>query len=371
MKWILNKIFKEVVEGIPIIIGDILEHIQDPRDFRYSLLGGIFDYKPKHRRLLLPVLDIKAQYPNNTCVFHSYASCREPDEGVVLSPRSLVAYAKKRGYLTRDGISSIRNGQKAGIEFGIAEDAICPNVNLPWDTYSGLQLSDDLQKAAARHKAKSTFWVNSKNEWLKALDDGHSVHTGFDWYSAYNMNGGLSAPWCLKWRKGFKVGGHAVRCCGYDLDHPAGEVYIFQNSFGKSWGENGLFYVRMSDIHREGIEGACAVDLDGDLLEAFIASHEGLDVKSNAEPTIYRIQDGKKRPFLDVVTFYAWGGHFPTDGQQSFSDVSKVVLEKMPLGEPMKAEDSIFWPKLKDYWQNIQWQHYPDNVTTIKTLIQE
>lgn len=369
MKWILNKIFKEVVDGVAIKIGDLAKHVADARDFRYSMLGGIFDYKPKHTEAwTLPITSVKAQHPNNTCVFHSYASCREVTEGVELSPRATVAYAKRAGLLKSDGISSIRNGQEAGRSFGVVEETVCPNSNLNWSDYSGIQLTDDIQANAASHRAKSYFWVKTKNEWLKALDDGHAIHTGFDWYSSYNMSSGFSAPWILTWRKGYKVGGHAICIKGYD---PKRELYIAHNSFGRTWGNSGTFYIRMSDIHREGIEGAVALDLDGQTLDAFISSHEGMSVKKDGDPAIYRIQDGKKRPFLDVITFYAWGGRFPDDGEQNYKDVAGSFLDKVELGDPMTVEESIFWPKLQDYWNEIKWMHYPDNISTIKSLIQQ
>lgn len=329
---LLNLIFPEVVEGARMFIGGLQSHVPDPRDFRYSALGGWFDYKPKQDRLLLPILEIKSQSPNNTCVFHSYAACREVDEQVTLSPRSLVAYAKLKGYLHADGLSSIRLGQQAGTEFGIAEESLVPNPNLSWQDYSGLRLTPDIYSSASKHRAKNYFWVKDKNEVLKALDDGHAIHTGMDWYSSYNMQGGLSAPWVLSWRRGVKVGGHAVKLCGYDIYKG---LLIFQNSFGPAWGDQGKFYIRMSDWFAEGIEGAVAVDLDADTLATFIASHEGKDVKSDGDPGIYRIENGTKRPYPSEDIFHSWGGIINADGSGSFEPIASSLLDQIPDGDPM------------------------------------
>lgn len=363
---ILRHIFKEKVNGQTVAISGLEAHEPDTRDFRYRDLGGWFDYKPKQQRLVLSPLEIKDQAPNNTCVFHSYAACREVQEGVPLSPRSLVAYAKTKGYLRSDGISSIRNGQKAGIEFGVAEESVVPNDRLSWSQYSNVPILGSVQASAAKHKAKSTFWVNDKNEWLKALDDGYAIHTGFDWYSSYNMTGGLRAPWILPWRKGWKVGGHAVACIGYDI--PKG-LYVFQNSFGDGWGDNGLFYLRMADVHREGMEGACAVDLDGDNLAAFIAAHEGKDIKMPSEPAIYRVVDGKKRAYPNECVFYAWGGMFWGEGAPTYQDVAGTLLKLIPDGDPMRAEESTDWAALAGVWDQVCAMKYPDNIDRIHAII--
>ncbi len=52
-------------------------------DLKWEDLGEILDYKPKNDRLILPTKGIKYQYPNNTCCFQSYATCREVSEGVM------------------------------------------------------------------------------------------------------------------------------------------------------------------------------------------------------------------------------------------------------------------------------------------------
>lgn len=365
--YLFRCLFKEYINGEKIAIQGLLPHIPDPRDFLFKNLGGWIEYKPKNVRLELPILEIKTQAPNNTCVFHSYAACREQSEKVPLSPRSIVLYAKSKGYLSSDGISSIRNGQQAGIEFGIAEESILNNDNLDWRTYSGVSISDEIKNNASKHKGKSYFWLTSKNEWLKALDEGHAIHTGFDWYSSYNMSSGFSSPWILPWRRGYKVGGHAVCCIGYDIPQ---QLMIFQNSFGPDWGNNGKFYIKMADIFKENPQAAVTVDLEGDGLGAFITSHEGHDVKSSDIATIYRIQDGKKRPFPDENTFFAYGGTFEEESYpQTFQDVASSFLNIIPIGDPMDVQSSPFWGKLQPEWQNILWMHYPDNMKKIRQII--
>jgi hypothetical protein len=361
-------IFREIIDGERIVIGGLVPHEEDPRDFKYGALGGLFGpYIPKQSRLQMTPLEIKNQYPNNDCVFHAYTACREQDVGTPLSPRSLVIYARQKGYLRSNGLSSVRNGQKAGVEFGLALESVMGNPNMRWQEYAYAPLTPDIEVSAAHNKAKSYFWVSGKDEWLKALDDKHPIHTGFDWYSSYNMASGFGSPWVLPWRRGYKVGGHSVACIGYDIPK---NLLIFQNSFGGDWGDSGLFYVSMDRIWHEGIQGAVAVSLDSESMGTFVSSHEGKDVKATDNPVIYRVQDGKKRPYPDEITFYAGGGRFPDgDDVQTFEDVASSFISMIPDGDPMKPEESIYWPKLLTSWDEIRWMRHPDNIYAIKNLI--
>jgi hypothetical protein len=349
---ILSWIFSDKVAGRRVAPGGMDPHVDDPRDYLYAMLGGVFSYKPKHRRRVLPIGPVKDQMPNNTCVFHSYASSREATEGVALSPRSLVAYGRSKGYVRKDGRSTLREAQQAGMEWGIAEASACPDVQLPWPDYPSVPVAGPITESAARHRAKSYFWAKGKADWLKAIDDGNSIHAGLGWYSTYNMSGGLSSPWVLPWRRGVKVDEHAVCCYGYDLDLHGG-VFIFRNSFGPYWGDRGDFYVRMADIDRDSVVGAVAVDMDGGKAAAMAAYHEGSDIKSDKAPSIWRIQDGKKRPYPDAATFYAWGGAFSGPSGPSFAPVAASLAASIPDGDPMKPEESPFWAALAPHWPSI------------------
>lgn len=353
LQFFLKKLFKEVVNGESFPIGGLLPHVSDPRDFKYSDLGGWFDYKPKHKSLVLPMFEVKNQGSLNTCIWHSYAASRENTEGVTLSPRSIVLYAKGKGLLRADGLSTLREGQQAGKDFGIAEEKLVPNDLLPWGSYSGLQITTSIRENATKHRSKSYFVVRGRNEWLKALDDGHCIHTGSDWYSSYNMATGFKAPWVLGWRKGWKVGGHAYTCRGYDLSEGR-NLLRFRNSFGPSWGDSGDFYARMSDIFNEEMIGYVSIDLEGDNLVEFITSHANKDVKSNTRPSIYRIEDGKRRPYPDALAFYAFGGQFPP-ADPTFEQVSNTLLDLIPEGEPMMPENSPYWQFLAGEWETLRW----------------
>lgn len=364
-------LFRETIDGRNYEVSGLEPHRDDERDYQFQDLGGIFDYRPAHSVHEVRMLSVKDQGTLNTCVWNSYAASREGQEGVTLSPRSIVQYAAKHGLLRGNGYSSIREGQEAGRSFGIASEACMPNVLTDWRTYSGdgrgLGLISTVVQDASRHRAKAYFWVNSRQEVLKALDEGRAIHTGTDWYHSYNMSGGLRAPFILPWRKGVKVGGHAFVIVGYDLPR---QLLKFQNSFGPGYGDGGCFYVRFADWFAERIPGAVTVDLDEPTLAQVLASYEGHDVRSAGSPAIYRIQGGKLRPYLDPLSFHAWGGRFDEDPQgRSFDYVSSSLIDSAEPGEPMDASQSPYWGRIAPQWDAIRWLPPADAVAEIKKTI--
>jgi len=358
-----TRIYKEYVNGRPITIGGLEEHVEDSRDFQYKDLGGWFDYQPKQKVFELTPISIKDQGITNTCVFNSYAATREAQEKVSLSPKSLVRYAVKKGYVRGNGFSTLREGQKAGIEFGIAEDKLLNSNPEPWASYAYGGLTEQVEMNAFTHRGKSYFGVRTRNEILKALDDGYAIHTGFQWRTAYNMSGGLRAPWILRLGAGSLIGGHALALIGYDLDKG---LYKFQNSFGEDYGEKGCFYVPMRSWDSIASQGYVTVDLDEDTLASFSKAYEGKDVKTEEGSAIYRVENGTLRPFPDSLTFHVFGGSFEPP---SFDVVAGKLFELLPIGEPMKVEDSGNWQTFKPIWQELRWGDEKVSIQTIKNML--
>jgi len=312
---------------------------------------------------LIEPLSIKHQKRTNTCVWQSYAVSREATEGAPLSPKSLVRYAITRGYIRGNGFSTLREGQKAGIEFGVAEESLLDNSISSWRDYAWGGLSDRVKENAYKHKGKSYFSVRSKNETLKALDDGIPIHTGFTWRSSYNMSGGLRAPYVLPIGRGYVIGGHAFTLIGYDLDKG---LYKFQNSCGEGYGEKGCFYVRMDVWHRISPQGYVTVDMDDMTIAEFLKSYEGKEVKIKENPAIYKIENGKLRAFTDPLTFHAHGGSFEPE---SYTLVASKLLDMLEDGEPMMAHESPHWPKLFAVWQELNWGDPKVSIEVIKDMI--
>lgn len=361
--------FAERFKGRKYVVGGLLKHKEDERDYGFGLFHGLFGgYQPKSIVCDIQTLSVKDQGIFNDCTWNAYAVQREIDEEKILSTRSIVCYGKSVGYLSGNGFADLRSNQRAGLEFGIAEQSLLLDNDQRWEIYSNPKLLTDAIKAnAALHKDKSFFLVKSKDEWFKALDEGHIIHTGGNWFSSYNVSGGLTSPWILPWRRGTLVGGHAFACRGYDLQRG---LLKFQNSYGADWGDHGCFYIRINDWFGSENIGYVSMKMDQDALTNFLLSFEGKQVKG-AGPAIFCIQNGQKRVFEDEITFYAFGGRFGENGsEKTWTAISDSLLSKVPDGLKMNIEESTFWPLLKDNWQTLKWLKSPEKFQQIDLLIQ-
>jgi len=314
----------------------LLKDKEDERDWKYSAVraedGEVgIAYSPKSYTKQISTLSIKDQRPYNICCFASATVQKEKDEGVELSPRSLVAYARSAGYITGNGYSSLRNAQQAIIEHGIAEASLVKEEpRNDWETYTKHYSlsSKEVTSSAANHKAKAQLLLTSQSDWFHALDNDRIIQTGCAWFSGYNT---LPDPYVLPIGKGVNVGGHAFVCIGYDLGN---KVFIFQNSFGRNWGNNGIFYVRFADFGAL-YQGRLTVDMPN-IVNTVAASYEGKDIKSASDPKIYHVMEGKKLWYPDEKTFFSWGGRFGTD--KTWTLVSSQILSAIPDGGVMKLK---------------------------------
>lgn len=326
VRWLVSTVIETPKLGLT-------KHKPDERDYSYEdvILGGQ-GYAPKHRKHEIRTVSIKNQQPFNTCCFASAVAQKEIDEGVELSVKGVVAHAKTKGRLQKDGYSTLRDAQQTLIDFGAPEASVLDDSRTDFASYSSpSNLSKAVVESASAHKSARFFAVQSQEAWYSALDSGKAIHTWMEWRTGYNMSGGLRPPYVLKIGSGLPVGGHAVICIGYDI--PRG-VLIFQNSFGRFYGDNGKFYVSIADwFGRVKSVGYVSVDVDSSKI---IAAYEGKDVKSESDPRIWRIEGGKKRHYPNEAVFLSHGGRFGTS--KTWVLVSGSLLNSVPEGETMKRK---------------------------------
>lgn len=320
---------------------------KDERDFKIGSIWGSLlgtEYTPKEKRLLLNTLSIKDQENLNTCVYNGTCVCKEPDEGVLLSVKSMVRYARRKGYLNGNGWSDIKAGQRVLQEFGAMEEIDMPDTGKgDWESYSTGDL--DFSKAE-KHKIKSYWSLTNRNQILKALDEGRLINSGMLWYSGFNQSGGFKSPWLITKSLGYSVGGHDLAIIGYDLDYFGNKVYIIQNSYSKYWGDNGKFYVSMDYMDKQmfnGYDPTINLDLDSDV-GSFIIKYDGKDVKGKNSPAIYHIQNGVKKVYLHEMDYFVWNSE---KDKLTFELVDDDILKKIPDGDKMDITKSVYWPILK------------------------
>ena len=135
---------------------------------------------------------------------------------------------------------------------------------------------------------------------------------------------------------GINVGSHSVLCVGYDQDK---KQFKFLNSYGTAYGENGCFYIKYTDWFNLGPYGYISYDV-ADINPALLA-YEGKDVKSDGDPRIFRITDGKRRWFPTEKSFFFHGGKF---SPPSYVRIANSLLKVIPDGANME-EDIKFRPE--------------------------
>ena len=337
---------------------------KDNRDFKIGSFFGLGAYTPKSSRILLPTLSVKNQNSFNTCVFNSATACKEPDEGVILSVRSLVSQAWRSGLTNGNGYSDLRSAQQLLKTWGIQEEKDLPDGNYSFSNDFNNYVNVLLDQSKANQHKTSSFWtINSKDQIIQALDQKRIVHVAIEWYTGYNMGGGFSAPWLITKSLGYSVGGHALAVVGYDLNYQGKKVFIIQKSYGEQWGEHGKFYIDMDflvkEMNKPGFGCYANLDLGVDTA-SFINGYDGKDVKAFNSPAIYHIQNNTKKVYPDWVTFLAW-----TDGKGSFSQLNQAdtdALNKLSNGDAMDITKTVYWPML-------QTLSAPDNLNKLLEIL--
>lgn len=314
---------------------------KDERDFGLWWFGS---YTPKETRKVLTTQKINNQGALSTCQWNATITAKEIDEGESLSIRSIVNYGLTKSLVGLEGLSNLRSGQKVLCDWGATTQEQCPEGVAIWYNYShGIDVNA-LTPLAKNHKAQSYFEVTGRDQILKIVDEGKAMTTGIDWYSGYNQGGGFSAPWIISKTVGYKVGGHAITLIGYDLNYYGRKVYVFQNSYGKEWGDDGKFYIDMDffDANNYGvyvnydIPNATKITA-ADIIENFRMKN----VKGTKSGTIYFIYSGKKCPYPSYYDYEKICEHRQVS-TKDFIVVDQTALDQIPNGE------MLFWDNIKN-----------------------
>lgn len=378
LQHITRHLFYEKLNNTIYKTGTCKPHKLKERDFRYHQLGGLLaPYKPKGAEGGVETLTTKDQGGYSTCSWNAYTVMREITEKKPLSVASIVAYAKSVGLLSGEGFSTLANNHKAGCDFGIAEESLINNdlKGGNWNEYSAAsRLTKEVRDNAYTHRAdyRKVFYVKTIDEYLKALDDGYAIEIGINWYSKYNMNGGFSAPWVIKWKDGIYVGDHAIdvkrfKNLIYNGDRVVDGIFRIQNSYSKAWGDGGDFYVKISDLINAKVVGMVEVDLTEENIVEFIKSLEGKFVKHAYSPAIWKIEDGQKRSFLSDFDYAAFGGK--TGVNRNWTLVAQSMLDKIPEGAPMDIKDSPIWNVIEPNWDILSKLQNPANMKKLAEVI--
>lgn len=389
LKHIARHLLADKVNGKKYFAGGLKKHKKDERDFKYPMGVSLLGYTPKQSRLIIQTVSIKDQAPDNTCTQESVTAQKECDEGVELSEEGATCAAVEVKVVSGNGFSTLRDMQQVVQKVGLPEKRLLNLTHVVgWAAYSNPKnLTPEIRENALLHKSQSYFLCNNRDERLKALDDGRTLHAGMDWFSEYNVSSGFAAPWLIiapgkvykiggdnsgtvntnfvvqmlvllkdickalfsKFLGGL-VGGHALLMIGYDLNYNGRKVYIIQNSYGPYWGDKGKFYVDMDMYDRYGDACYAQVDITVDVAY-FLNNHNWSFVKSDnsLKKSVYQIIGDTKYPFENWVTFLAYNGT-----KSQIEEVADSILENIKTGEAMDIKAAPGYEMLRELVQ-------PDN----------
>lgn len=156
-------------------------------------------------------------------------------------PSRLFVYWNERnmeGTVSTDSGAMLRDGIKSLAKYGV-----CPETMWPYDIEKFRNKpTDECYKDALHHQAMKYSRVErSLNQMKQCLLDGYPFVFGIKVYSSFeseetSKNGVVTMP-----KMGEdELGGHALVCVGFKDNK---KQFIFRNSWGESWGDNGYGYI--------------------------------------------------------------------------------------------------------------------------------
>ncbi len=191
---------------------------------------------------------VRNQRSVSSCTAHAMCSILEQhaDPREILSTNFIYGIRKELFNSQGEGMS-LRDACKIAQNYGDMTDDDCPgNDEVPNCYEKAEKAFNDATKleTAGKYRISKYFKCNSKEDIKYALYNYGPVLASMKWYSTYhaNMDGVLDAD------KSGSSGYHAIMIYGYTPDG-----FWCQNSYGRSWGKGGRFFVPNSLGFREAI----------------------------------------------------------------------------------------------------------------------
>lgn len=269
----------------------------DERDFLMSEILEKAEELPLEFFLQPQMLEVQRQNWG-TCTSHAVDAVKEFQEKVKLSQRFIYYNTKRESGLWNIEGDYLRNACKAVTKYGAPLEVFFPDTKeSSWEEYIQIRPSLVTYKRAEQYKGQSYYRVEDNLEsFRQAIFKSKSpIATGMRWNRAYksDKNGKLPLP------TGKKTQGHAVCCVGW-----TDNKLWFRNSWGKSWGNEGYFYIPFIEFNEHEIwDGWTLVDINDQEKEGWVAKkyleeiikfEPGDKVKSTASKLNVRINPNGK-----------------------------------------------------------------------------
>ena len=172
------------------------------------------------------------------------------------NPSRLFLYYNERlldndNHISVDDGSTMTQGINALKKYGFSSEAQWPYIISKF----AMKPSNAAYKDGLLHQVISAIYLNQTLNTLKAcIQSGQPFVCGIMVYESFESNAVATTGYVPMpdVNKENSLGGHAIICVGYD---DSKRVFIMLNSWGKSWGENGSFYLPYAYLTNTNLAG--------------------------------------------------------------------------------------------------------------------
>jgi C1A family cysteine protease len=146
------------------------------------------------------------------------------------------------GNINQDAGSTLRQSLKVLNKFGTVDEQRYGYIERLWKQIPPKSLYDEASLLSSKFEYKRV--IQTEQQLKICIANGNPFVFGFSIYENFDTWDFSKKP-IMPIPIGKQIGGHAVCCVGYD---DAKQCFIIRNSWGKSWGHNGYFYMPYSFI---------------------------------------------------------------------------------------------------------------------------
>ena len=215
---------------------------KDIRDYRLAA-AALISIKLPESYMLKPAR-IKCQGAQSTCVAHAlsslveYYNLRDSGFNYVFSTDFIYGCRTDDDYLG-EGMY-LRDGLKVIQKYGDVRHSQLPgNTDVPTARKKVFADFDSLTKLASPNRISTYYRVNSLNELKYAILTGGPAPASMKWFKSATVK----SDGVYRYTNTEIQSYHAVLIVGWTEDY-----LIVQNSWGRMWGKNGLFYVPINKV---------------------------------------------------------------------------------------------------------------------------
>ena len=152
--------------------------------------------------------------------------------------------------VNQDAGARLYNGVKSLIRYGVCQESNWPYI----ENYFSIQPKPPCYKAAKQNVLLKNYALrNNINKMKAALVSGFPFVVGIAIYDSFETDEVEKTGFVpMPGRYDTLMGGHAVLCVGYN---DRKQRWIMRNSWGKSWGDKGYFYLPYNYLLNNNLAG--------------------------------------------------------------------------------------------------------------------